>query len=150
MVTIKKFAATLEKGYQVASGQSENSPYPKGSIEMQLPHFKARGLCLTSFYLGTLNLSIYPHKFSIVKPDYHFKNIQWAKGFPPEDFLLVKCTLIHAEKSYQGLVYYPDPKTKIDHFQNESTLEVIAEFIDDISYGDSVYIELDVDKIRVV
>ena len=145
----KRFIAVVVKGHQVASGKAANSPYPKGSIEMQLPFFDERGLNLAQCYLGTLNLSIHPHQFSIVQPDFHFKNIEWAKGFAPEDFLFVECVVSYAGRSHQGYVYYPDPKTKIGHFQNASTIEVITEYIAGISYGDQVSISLDVNKVRI-
>ena len=44
----------INKGHGVASGASTSSPYPTGSIAMQAPFFKARGLDLSGCYFGTL------------------------------------------------------------------------------------------------
>ena len=37
---------------------SADSPYPDGSIPLQMPHFAARGLDLLPYYPATLNISI--------------------------------------------------------------------------------------------
>jgi hypothetical protein len=50
----------LRPGHQVASGLAVNNPYPAGTIAMQTPFFKALGLDLSGFYVGTLNVSIAP------------------------------------------------------------------------------------------
>ncbi|MEO0928977.1 MAG: hypothetical protein AAFY63_24355, partial [Cyanobacteria bacterium J06643_13] len=52
---------TVKAGHQVASGQATDSPYEQGTLEMQLPYFRALGLDLRDFFLGTLNVSIAPH-----------------------------------------------------------------------------------------
>ncbi len=46
------------EGYGVASGMSEDSPYPEGTITTQLPFFQELGLDFSSFYPATLNVSI--------------------------------------------------------------------------------------------
>jgi hypothetical protein len=45
-------------GYGVASGRSIASPYPAGTIEMQMPFFQTLGLDLRGCFAGTINLSI--------------------------------------------------------------------------------------------
>lgn len=45
----------VKSGHQVASGRAENSPYERGTLEMQLPCFRDLGLDLSTFYLGTIN-----------------------------------------------------------------------------------------------
>jgi len=139
----------VKQGHRVASGTAKNSPYPKGSIEMQIPYFLSRGLDLSGYYKGTLNLSIAPHKFSVQYPDFHFKDVHWVDGFPPEDFLFVRCEISHKGVRHPAYVYYPDPETKLGHFQDESTLEVVSEYVDGLSYGDSIAIVLDLDKVSV-
>lgn len=116
---------------------------------MQAPYFEGRGLDLCGYYPGTLNLSLAPHRFVVGKPDYHFKDVHWADGFPPEDFLFVRCEIEYRGTTYPALIYYPDPATKIGHFQEDATLEVLAGFIDGLGYGDSVTILLDSDKVQV-
>lgn len=116
---------------------------------MQLPYFRERGLDLERYFPATLNLSIAPHKFTVKRPDHHFKDVRWADGFPAEDFLFVACELKYLDRRHKAYVYYPDPATKIGHFQDESTIEVISEHIDCLGYGDSIAIVLDLDKVRV-
>ena len=117
---------------------------------MQTPYFKERGLDLKNYYRGTLNLSISPHHFSIKMPDYNFKNVAWAEGFPAEDFLFVKCSIVYKNNSYRSYVYYPDPTTKIGHFQDGSTIEIISEYIEGINSGDQVTLILDLEKIDIL
>lgn len=116
---------------------------------MQLPYFKKGGLDLGAYFPATLNLSIAPYRFTVEKPDYHFRNVHWAEGFPPEDFLFVRCAIEHHGESYPAFVYYPDPATKIGHFQDDSTLEVIAEYIKGLRYGNAVKIVLNMEKVFV-
>ena len=52
----KIFKAKLISGYGIASGKSNSSPYPEGSIKMQAPFFKTLGLDISKFWPGTLNL----------------------------------------------------------------------------------------------
>ena len=146
----RKLEAVINLGHQIASGKAIDSPYPKGSIEMQAPYFKANGLDLDGYFLGTLNLSISPNKFVVKKPDFHFRDVVWAEGFPSEDFMFVRCDIQYKDKTYGGFVYYPDPKTKIGHFQDESTIEVISEYIEGIAYGDDVVLFLDLERINVI
>ncbi len=40
----------IERGHQVASGMASDSPYPKGTIEMQTPFFQNLGLDLSAFF----------------------------------------------------------------------------------------------------
>jgi len=98
--------ASVKRGHRIASGHAVDSPYPNGSIEMQLPHFKERGFDLEGYFLGTLNLSIAPCRFTISQPDYHFKDVCWASGFPPEDFLFVACELKYEGRNYPAYVYF--------------------------------------------
>ncbi len=49
MTTLRWHAAVLVQGHGVASGKAV-SPYPKGTIEMQLPFFAALGLDLSSYW----------------------------------------------------------------------------------------------------
>lgn len=141
--------AVVKRGHQIASGRATDNPYPKGSIEMQVPYFRALGLDLTRYFFGTLNLSISPYGFLIKEPDHHFMNVKWMEGCPAEDFMLVQCEIECKLIRYKGYVYYPDPSTKIGHFQDESTLEVIVEYIDGVGYGDQLALVLDQTKIEV-
>lgn len=129
-------------GYQIASGAAEDNPYPLGSIEMQIPFFKERGLDLSSFYKGTLNLDIAPYNFKIISPSFIYEKIKWVDGFPAESFSFVACEVCFKNKRYEGFIYYPHPDTKIGHFQNSSVIEIITHHIPAVSIGCEVELKV--------
>lgn len=132
----------IQTGHQVASGRAADSPYPAGTIALQMPFFRALGLDLSPYFLGTLNVSIAPHRFKLLQPDYTFPQVQWIADFAPETFSFLSCKLQFQQTWYDSLVYYPHPETKINHFQDPSILEMIAPPIDGIGYGDTVTLSL--------
>ncbi|MGI0492853.1 hypothetical protein ACN4EG_13810 [Alkalinema pantanalense CENA528] len=140
-------AGIIMPGYQVASGRSPTSPYPAGTLELQLPFFQARGLDLSDCFLGTLNVSIAPHIFEICQPAHTFTEVQWIKGFASETFSFCHSWVVVGESLYSGWVYYPHPETKLDHFQDPSILEIVAPLIPDLHYGDRVQLILDTQEI---
>lgn len=140
----------LVRGHQVASGIAPDSPYPQGTIVMQRPFFQQLGLDLSSFYPGTLNISLSPYQFKVKKPAYTFRNLRWNSEYPAEDFSFANCRVIFQNIPYQGLVYYPHPETKIGHFQDNSTLEILAPPIPDIRYGDKLEVEVSNQEITLL
>jgi CTP-dependent riboflavin kinase len=142
-MAIQKISAIIIQGYGVASGTGEDTRFPEGSIKMQMPHFRKRGLDLSTYYPGTLNLDISPYDFELGKPKYYFEGITWSKYMPPENFYFFDITLSFNSNIYHGLVYLPDPKTKVDHPQPDHMLEVLAPLIPGASYGKEINIELD-------
>jgi len=144
-----KVTGILIEGYRVASGDSAKTPYPQGTIAMQAPHFMAGGLDISCYFPATLNISIQPHTFKIKKPLYTFETIQWSDLVPPETFSFVKCRLVIKETEYSCLVYYPHPETKPDHFQDPATIEVLAPYIDSLTYGDTITILINPDTIEI-
>ena len=139
----------IKPGHQVASGMSPDSPYALGTIEMQLPYFQKLGLDLSEYYLGTLNISIAPHKFKIQNPRYTFPLVKWHPDYPAETFSFSPCQIFFASTQYKGLIYYPHPETKIGHFQSDSILEAIAPFISNLKYGDAVELKIDSQEIAI-
>ncbi len=133
----------IKRGHQVASKMAKDSPYPKGTIEMQTPCFQKLGLDLSAFFPGTLNVAISPKTFTIQQPEYTFTGVQWHPKYPAEDFSFSACRVIFQEITYTGLVYYPHPETKIGHFQDPAIVEVlVSSFIPQIHYGDRVILEV--------
>jgi hypothetical protein len=130
----------LRKGYGVASGYSQEYPY--GSLERQIPIFKARGLNLAGCFLGTLNIDVRPFVFEMIKPEFTFRDVGWTDLHPPENFSFSRCEVASAGVRYSGWIYYPHPETKRRHIQDASLLEVIAARIANLSPGDilDVYI----------
>lgn len=138
----------LKQGYRVASGPS--AAYPEyGSIEKQKPYFKALGLDLEHVFNGTLNISIEPHAFELTKPRHTFRGVKWTELTNAEDFSFSPCRVRFEGWEYEGWVYYPHPETKRDHFQDASTVEVLAPFIEGVRYGDELELLLDPQEVKV-
>ena len=126
---------TVIQGHGVASGQSNASPYPAGTIAMQQPYFAALGLDLTGLHLATINFDIQPAQWRLLQADYSFRAVRWTELHPPEDFSFISCQLLWQQQAYAGYIYYPHPATKIQHFQSPSMLELLLPWIPTISYG---------------
>lgn len=138
----------LKKGYRVASGPS--AAYPEyGSIEKQKPYFKDLGLDLDGMFNGTLNIDIHPYEFNISNPAYTFRQVQWTDLTHAEDFSFSRCRVIFNGREFHGWVYYPHPETKKDHFQDASTVEVLAPWIPGIKYGDAVELTLNRNEVQI-
>jgi hypothetical protein len=128
------------QGHGVASGVATNSPYPQGSVSMQLPFFKARGLDLSAYWPGTLNISIAPHTWSLAHADYCFEHVAWTHLHPPETFSFVRLQLVWRQLPVAAWLYYPHPETKAAHHQANTVVEVIAPRLDGLAYGETVQI----------
>lgn len=139
----------IVEGHKVASGTATNSPYPAGSIAMQTPFFKGYGIDLELFYKATLNISIAPHQFRLHSPAVTARHVQWADGFDAETFSFSACQLGFNHKQYEGLIYYPHPETKLDHFHSPSLIEVITEYIAGIHYEDKVRLDYNPAEITI-
>ena len=137
----------LVQGYHVASGPSEDYPY--GALERQRPIFQARGFDLGDCFNGTLNVDIRPQAFTMAKPEYTFEHVEWTDLHPPETFSFSRCKVIFREVEYEGWVYYPHPETKLRNFQNPSLLEVIAQPIPEIKYGDALDVLVNTAEITI-
>jgi hypothetical protein len=128
----------IKTGHGVASGASTSSPYPQGSIAMQAPFFKALGLDLSNCYFGTLNVSIAPRQWKIVRPAFHFENVKWTDLHPPETFSFLPCDITYRAVTVKGWLYYPHPETKAAHWQDASVMEIIAPRLDGLGYGEAI------------
>ncbi len=129
-------------GHQVASGQGDQSPYPAGSLEMQAPHFLARGFDISAYRLATLNISIAPYIVTHIDAQHRFEQVEWTHLHPPETFSFSACELIFRGATYAGWIYYPHPETKQTHFQQKTTLEILTTNVPEIGYGDAVFLKI--------
>ncbi len=129
-----KVSGILLKGYGIASGRADDSPYPAGSIELQAPHFLKQGLDIRHCFQGTLNISIAPCTFSMIKPEWTFKRVKWYNGYY-ETFSFSRCEVRCGNNEVEGFVYYPHPETKPDHFHDDSVIEVLAPYLEEIEEG---------------
>lgn len=138
----------VTQGHQVASGRSLQSPFPEGTIRLQMPHFLKAGLDLGDCYIGTLNISISPHQFKLCKPDHTIKNVRWIDSHPPENFSFVNCQLTYKGFNHSSWLYYPHPETKIMHYQPADLMEILTSEIHGITYGDKVRLAFQNDAIQ--
>ena len=138
----------LTQGHQAASKPSKEYPY--GTLEKQTPYFKQLGLDLSSYFNGTLNISIAPLTFEFISAQHTFDMVNWTDLHPPETFSFSRCKIIFDSVEHSGWVYYPHPETKKTHFQDLSILEVITEKIPGIKYGDELELELNPNEIKLL
>ena len=135
--------ARLIQGHRVASGLNANPRFPGGTLLMQRPHFLALGLDIGTFHQGTLNVSIAPLSYRVVKPRLTFRNVQWHPVEPKEDFSFFDVRLLTPNRPPAvGLIYYPHPETKPEHFQAPDVLELLLPFVEGLSYGMELSIEI--------
>ena len=138
----------IESGYGVASGRAGDPRFPQGTLAMQRPFFAQLGLELGDYFLGTLNLSIAPHRYKIKQAKYTFRQVRWSDAAPAEDFSFFDCRLkLGFKPACNGLIYYPHPETKPEHFQSPTTLEVMTGWISGLRSGDWVQLEVDPQQI---
>ena len=140
----------IKSGHGVASGKGKDERYPEGTLKQQFRHFLEQGLDLSNYFMGTINLDISPNAYEIKKPKYFFKNIDWSDYIPPENFYFFDVSLYYNDKTYQGLVYMPDPETKEDHMQKPTILELILPKIKGLEYGVIVDIALKKDQLKII
>ena len=135
-------------GYGVASGESGGDP-GRGTVAAQLPHFRARGLDLAHCFPGTLNVSIAPRLWTMVRPRHIFPEVRWSSDVPVETFSFSPCRVLAADVQVDGYVYYPHPETKPDHFHPPTVVEIIAPFIEGLSHGSPLELMLDAHEVSV-
>lgn len=128
-------------GHGIASGRAANSPYPHGSVAMQMPFFAALGLNLQGYWPGTLNVSIAPHTWELLRADHCFEHLAWTHLHPPETFSFVAVQLIWRSQRSAAWLYRPHPETKAAHHQAPSVMEIIAPRLEGLAYGDAVTLE---------
>ena len=123
--------------------------YPCGSLGRQRPILKERGLDLSDYFNGTLNIDIRPHIFRMETPEYTFRHVGWTYLYPSEDFSFSRFKVIYRKEENEGWVYYLHPETKESHSQSPSLVETIARPIPGIRYEDSLQVLLNPQEITV-
>ena len=138
-------------GHGVASGTSNESPYPEGTIRMQFPVFKALGLDLSACYFGTLNLDFAPLEVSLSDPDHLFEKVQWTELHPPETFSFWRVQIKAKEiEVVNGWIYYPHPETKKRHWQPPTTLELLAPRLSGVEPGGTIHLRDQGQRIKLI
>ena len=135
--------ATVVQGHCVASGLNGNPRFPGGTMRMQLPFFRELGLDLSRYHLGTLNVSIAPMSYRVVRPRLTFRALKWHPTEPAEDFSFFD-VIFHRDDAapVSGLIYFPHPDTKPEHFQKPDVLELLLPWTDGLAYGTGIRLEV--------
>jgi hypothetical protein len=131
---------TVVAGYGVASGTGQDRRYPAGTIQLQQPFFLERGIDLSGYYPGTLNVDLAP----VVAVPQHpcFDGvIRWFENLE-ERFLLSPVEIEAGGARHAGLWYYPHPETKPAHFQRSTVVELLLPKLAGIQAGDKVVVRL--------
>jgi len=136
-------AARIVPGHRVASGLNANPRFAGGTLLMQAPFFRALGFDLAAYHSGTMNVSIAPHRYRVVKAPMTFSQVKWHPAEPAEDFSFfdVQLKLVDAPP-VAGKIYYPHPDTKPAHFQQPDVLELLFPFVKGLKYGDEVQLRI--------
>lgn len=133
-------SGTIVAGHGVASGAGQDRRYPAGTIQLQQPFFLERGIDLSGYYPGTLNVDLAP----VVPVPRHplFDGVIRWFGDIEERFLLSPVEVEASGARHAGLWYYPHPKTKPAHFQRNTVVELLLPWIADVKAGDKVLVRL--------
>jgi len=137
---------TVIQGHQVASGQNKETPFLDGTIKLQKPVFKTLGYDISWCFNGTINAQFDAfNAIELNKHDIELQHVHWHAGFSAESFQFVNCQLRYEKKTYRAVVYQPVKETKIGHIQPLNVLEVLAEPIENLNYGDRVALIISAD-----
>lgn len=140
---MNRFTARIVPGHQVASGSNQDPRFPGGTIRMQWPHFLERGLDLRSLHPGTLNVSLSPLRYEVLRPRHTFREVRWHPVEPAEDFSFLDLEVIREDgPPVQGWVYYPHPDTKPEHEQAPDVLELLLPWMEGLRYGDRLHLQI--------
>lgn len=111
----------------MASGRAPDSPYPGGTIALQAPFFRERGVDLSPYFPGTLNVDLAPRLPPAPRPVFDGV-LRWF-GSLEERFLLTPVALRWQGLEVEGLWYYPHPATKPAHVQRPSVVELLLPWV---------------------
>ena len=132
------------RGHGVASGKGGNPRFPGGSLAMQAPLFREEGFDLGRFVSGTLNVSLQPRQYRILRPSRTLRQVAWHPEDPPEDFSFLDAAIrIPGGRWIEAVVYHPHPETKPRHLQPPEVLEILAtEWVEGAKEGAEVELAL--------
>jgi hypothetical protein len=146
-----RIPATIVPGHRVASGQKGDPRFPGGTIRMQAPSFRERGLDISRFHSATLNVTIAPRRYRVLQARHTFRAVKWHPTEPAEDFSFFNVAVVREEgEPVKGLIYYPHPETKPEHFQDPHVLELLLPWMEGLGYGAGVLLEVPEDQMVFV
>ena len=129
------------RGHGVASGRAGDPRFPHGTVAMQVPFFRERGLDLAGFHPGTVNVDVSPLSFRPGPDALLFERVKWHPDLPAETFSFARAALVRGGDRFPAWIYWPHPETKPEHFQPGGVAEILAPFVPGLACGDRVAIE---------
>lgn len=130
-------------GHGVASGRSDDTRFPDGTLAEQFPLFAAESIDLTGFRRATINVAV-DGVLVIDRPD-RTVTLTWTPHLPAETFSFLRCVLEFDGERHGAMIYRPHPETKPDHLQPANVIEVLAPPLGTLA-GRSVILEVDGDR----
>lgn len=143
-------AGVIASGHGHASGRNPASRYVGGTIQLQYPHFLALGLDLGRCFPGTINVSIAPLTYRILRPAAVLQDVRWFPERRPENFAFCRCHVLAAPGGVEGYIYQPDPATKTQHYDNPSHLQILAPFVPGLAPGSAVTVLVSSVEVEIV
>lgn len=144
------FTARVLQGHRVASGMNRNPRFPGGTLKMQAPFFRELGVDIDAFHPGTINISLTPLRYRVKQPRHTFRNLRWHPVEPAEDFSFFDLRLLRdGQPDLPGLIYFPHPETKPEHFQQPDVLELLLPHVDGMHYGMELTLAVPVEQMAV-
>ena len=145
---VQLISGSIVSGHGVASGCSNDPRFPEGTLSLQWPIFEDLGFNFIGYHRATINISVHPMKPVLVKSLCTFRNVKWHVDCGAEDFSFFKVELlVSGAKSVDGLIYWPHPETKPEHFQDPHVIEVVAPKVEGLSLKDKVSIKVNREQI---
>ena len=142
----QQVSGVIVRGHGVASGRAGDPRFPDGTIALQIPFFRKRGLDLSGFHPGTMNVDCSPFRFRPGPGARLFEGLKWHPEMPAETFSFARATLVRDGTRHPAWIYYPHPETKPEHFQPGCVAEVIAPLVPGLANGDRVVLETTPDQ----
>lgn len=140
----------IVRGHRVASGQNGNPRFPGGTLHMQTPFFRGLGFALDAYHRGTLNVSIAPHAYRVIKAPLTFRQVKWHPIEPAEDFSFFDVRILRPDAPpVEGKIYHPHPETKPEHFQQPDVLEVLAGYLEGVVPGAELTLQIPADQMAI-
>jgi hypothetical protein len=150
MASVQIVAARVVPGHQVASGRKNDPRFPGGTLRMQAPIFRELGLDVSAYHSGTINASIAPRSYRIVKAPITFRGVKWHPVEPAEDFSFFDVRVIRpGGPPVAGKIYFPHPETKPEHFQPPDVLELLLPYLPGIVTGAELELEIPSDQMII-
>jgi hypothetical protein len=138
----KWIAGVVIAGYGVASGTGMDRRYPAGTLRLQQPFFFEKGIDLSPYFSGTLNVDLAPFK-PVPRHPLFDGCIRWFDGIEERFILSPVQVQVHADgRQYSGLWYYPHPETKPAHQQKDTVVELLLPWIDGLAAGARLLVRL--------